>query len=408
MIALGLITSSLIGATPTTAAVPNGGPYNASFLEGGVGIQRELPTTAPLLAAGSPYTMSAWVRPDRAQPNWVALIALGAGLASRCLALDHGKLAVADGARRLVSPVAIAPGRWTLVTATSDGHALTLFVAGRRVASAEAIPVAVSADIAIAPPQQAHFAGSLVAARVDDRALAMDEIAREAASAPDFDLVQMTRVGIGWEFQKTANTGLWQQQDAWTLPHGQGGVSAAVAKPVPAVPVLQPLGTGGWQINGWRLIEAEHAAGGAMLSRPGVDTTAWYAATVPGTVLTTLVDRGVYPDPYYGLNNLAIPEKLARQDYWYRTSFVVPGGAAAKRLTASAQPKPGSDRAATSRRRVYSRPCPTRASHVTGWKVRQRNSRHRRDAADRRRQRDPHLHRTGRNDDRDRARRRPR
>ena len=38
-----------------------------------------------------------------------------------------------------------------------------------------------------------------------------------------------------------------------------------------------------------------------------------------GTVLTTLIDRGVYPDPDYGLNNLAIPESLARQDYWYRT-----------------------------------------------------------------------------------------
>jgi hypothetical protein len=29
---------------------------------------------------------------------------------------------------------------------------------------------------------------------------------------------------------------------------------------------------------------------------------------VPGTVLTTLVDRGVYPDPDYGLNNTAIPK----------------------------------------------------------------------------------------------------
>ena len=40
-----------------------------------------------------------------------------------------------------------------------------------------------------------------------------------------------------------------------------------------------------------------------------------------GTVLTALVDRGVYPDPAYGLNNLAIPESLGRQDWWYRTTF---------------------------------------------------------------------------------------
>ena len=53
---------------------------------------------------------------------------------------------------------------------------------------------------------------------------------------------------------------------------------------------------------------------------------AWYAATVPGTVLTTLIDRGVYPDYDYGLNNMAIPESLARQDYWYRTEFDAPAG----------------------------------------------------------------------------------
>ena len=31
-----------------------------------------------------------------------------------------------------------------------------------------------------------------------------------------------------------------------------------------------------------------------------LDTSEWYSATVPGTVLTTLVDQGVYPDPYLG------------------------------------------------------------------------------------------------------------
>ena len=47
-------------------------------------------------------------------------------------------------------------------------------------------------------------------------------------------------------------------------------------------------------------------------------------ATVPGTVLTTMVDNGIYPDPGYGLNNLAIPESLNKQDYWYRNDFTVP------------------------------------------------------------------------------------
>ena len=36
------------------------------------------------------------------------------------------------------------------------------------------------------------------------------------------------------------------------------------------------------------------------------------------------MDRGIYPDPEYGLNNLAIPESLNKQDYWYRTEIKSP------------------------------------------------------------------------------------
>ncbi len=91
---------------------------------------------------------------------------------------------------------------------------------------------------------------------------------------------------------------------------------------------------------GWEMIEAPRLTNiesssylGATLSQPGVDTRAWYDATVPGTVLTTLVNEGVYPDPYYGLNNLLIPESLNKQDYWYRTEFTVPNDFAGRELT---------------------------------------------------------------------------
>ncbi|NBZ95896.1 MAG: glycoside hydrolase family 2 [Proteobacteria bacterium] len=49
-------------------------------------------------------------------------------------------------------------------------------------------------------------------------------------------------------------------------------------------------------------------------------------ATVPGTVLTTLVNNKVYPEPLYGENNRPdkIPESLCRTPYWYRTTFSVP------------------------------------------------------------------------------------
>ena len=74
-----------------------------------------------------------------------------------------------------------------------------------------------------------------------------------------------------------------------------------------------------------------------QISRAGYSASDWYAATVPGTVLTTLIDRGVYPDPDYGLNNMAIPESLARQSYWYRVEFEVPPQARKRTLTLTFQ-----------------------------------------------------------------------
>ena len=41
----------------------------------------------------------------------------------------------------------------------------------------------------------------------------------------------------------------------------------------------------------------------------------------------------MYPDYDYGLNNMAIPESLARQDYWYRTAFDAPANLDGKQLT---------------------------------------------------------------------------
>ena len=78
-------------------------------------------------------------------------------------------------------------------------------------------------------------------------------------------------------------------------------------------------------VSGWELIE-DHRAIESMQSpiADGIDTKDWYNAVVPGTVLTTLVRQGVYPDPYYGLNNLAIPDTLSRMDWWYRVEFEAP------------------------------------------------------------------------------------
>jgi beta-galactosidase/beta-glucuronidase len=97
---------------------------------------------------------------------------------------------------------------------------------------------------------------------------------------------------------------------------------------------LIPAAANVWKLGSWRLAEAPKIDASAKdISSANYSDTAWYPATVPGTVLTTLIDRGVYPDYDYGLNNMAIPECLARQDYWYRTSFDAPPGIDGKQLT---------------------------------------------------------------------------
>jgi len=78
---------------------------------------------------------------------------------------------------------------------------------------------------------------------------------------------------------------------------------------------------------GWQLQDiAKATEPGAEVSSESYSTTGWYAATVPGTVLTTLVNNRVYPEPLYGENDRPeiIPESLVHTAYWYRTIVEVP------------------------------------------------------------------------------------
>src|ERR1700684_1564030 len=80
-------------------------------------------------------------------------------------------------------------------------------------------------------------------------------------------------------------------------------------------------------IDGWKMQDsAKVASAAALISTTDFDPQGWYAATVPGTVLTTLVNNGVYPEPLYGENMRTIPESLNKTSYWYRTTFTVPAG----------------------------------------------------------------------------------
>lgn len=77
--------------------------------------------------------------------------------------------------------------------------------------------------------------------------------------------------------------------------------------------------------SGWCLTLDDWAgADGAELSKTSVDTSTWLPATVPGTVLGSLVEQGRLPDPVAGLNNLRVPEALSRHAWWYKRDFALP------------------------------------------------------------------------------------
>jgi hypothetical protein len=127
--------------------------------------------------------------------------------------------------------------------------------------------------------------------------------------------------------QSNLNEGLKAPQDPATLPKSLASVVKPIrkAKLIPYTQ-LKPTADGDMEVTGgWEMIEAgKISQSGAALSKNDINTSAWYNAVVPGTVLTSLVNQGVYPDPYFGLNNLAIPDSLCRENWWYRTKFEVP------------------------------------------------------------------------------------
>jgi len=92
-----------------------------------------------------------------------------------------------------------------------------------------------------------------------------------------------------------------------------------------AIPVPEILSSG-WELQDSTKVPQTGSGAGAILSALTYKPRDWYPAVVPGTVLTTLVKNGVYPEPLYGENNRPdrIPESLNKTTWWYRTVATVP------------------------------------------------------------------------------------
>jgi len=83
--------------------------------------------------------------------------------------------------------------------------------------------------------------------------------------------------------------------------------------------------------SGWKCINAGKVKTlGEQLSQPSYTLKGWMPATVPGTVLTTLINNKLMPDPFYGMNNERIPDiyNVGREyyTYWFVKDFTVQTG----------------------------------------------------------------------------------
>ena len=85
--------------------------------------------------------------------------------------------------------------------------------------------------------------------------------------------------------------------------------------------------------SSWMKLKAMDApAGGAEISSTQFQMKDWSKAIVPGTVLNSLVNDDIYPEPYFGLNNAHeqkfVPDLhdagLDFYTYWFRTEFALP------------------------------------------------------------------------------------
>jgi exo-1,4-beta-D-glucosaminidase len=99
----------------------------------------------------------------------------------------------------------------------------------------------------------------------------------------------------------------------------------------------------GWSIQS----SAQVAEKPEAISTAGFTVKGWHPASVPSTVLATLVEDKVYPDPYFGLNLKLIPGSMLGEDFiflpmppespfrvpwWYRTEFQAPAGYQGKQV----------------------------------------------------------------------------
>ena len=342
MCLLGTATLTL-SQVPVTIDPPFYGPFNATFLPDGDGLQKPLLKDDSVLRADSPWSLYAWVKPAEMKKRLTLIAGIGdpEDEFARYVAFDDGHVTLWLGKdNSLASTASIVPDQWHFLAATFNGEEFKLYSDGFLDASGKLDSGSVSPFLQMAPPSEPltngqHFGGSIASFTVLRKALTSEEIKQLSQSPEDFAAVEFEDGSKTWPVQTRGQAGYRAPQDPATMPHSKAPIPRPTGKAPHAQEIVHASGEAQWTLaGGWTMIPAPKAKdGGREISQPGYNVRDWMSATVPGTVLTTLIDRGVYPDPDYGLNNLAIPESLNKQDYWYRVEFHLPRQARDRHLT---------------------------------------------------------------------------
>jgi len=110
------------------------------------------------------------------------------------------------------------------------------------------------------------------------------------------------------------------------------GISLSTCTSQPADPPARIFLRDNWAIQSSKEVKAA----GNEISSSSFATSGWYPATVPSTVVGTLVTDKIYPDPFYGANIESLPGYFTTRGggipesspfvvpWWYRTVFSLP------------------------------------------------------------------------------------
>jgi hypothetical protein len=320
---------------------PQYGPYNGIFLPDGDGLKKTIGEHDTVLRPDLPWSLYAWVNPSEIENGLVLIGGVGDPTEEypRYLATQNGHISFWLGLDNSVtSSTSLVVNKWQFMAVTFDGAQFHLYSDNGEVGNGRLILGTAHSPLRMAPPHLSwptahpspewqHFGGKIAGLTLLRRALSAVEVKQITQKGYDFTTAEFEAGSKPWALQTRGQAGYRAPQDPSTMPTTRAPFSRPAVEPLEkAQPALQPAGDDRWTIShGWMLSEAPKVKAGAdQIATAGFNTKDWLAATVPGTVLTTMIDRGIYPDPDYGLNNLAIPESLNKQDYWYRNEFEAP------------------------------------------------------------------------------------